>query len=260
MDFGSFDFGSAAGGVLTAASQGKLASPIKSYNTFMNKVSGALSPTRNLLGNPYARQNVLQKLNARLDPIPSYDWIAVILDSSLSTASQMPWEYIDAITIPDLSVEPKDQFFNGTNRKFAGHLNTGGASIDFYTDRSGSAFNYADYWMRSTFRQDGFYSLPSKYKKDIVVFVLDSKRKIVVDFRLCGCFPLSRDAHALAGDDLMKTTLQLSVDEVFINYDSDFTAAKANIESMFGSAFGPSGTTSGLASVGSQAFGKIFGQ
>ncbi len=259
MDFGAFDSESAAASGLTVLS-GKLASPIKSYNTFMNKVGAALSPTRNLLGNPYAKQNPLKKLNARADPIPACDWIAVIIDPALSPTSQMPWEYIDAITIPDTSVESKDQFFNGTSRKFAGHFNTGQASVEFYTDRSGLAFNYADYWSRSTFRQDGFYALPGKYKKDIVVFVLDAKRKVVVDFRLCGCWPTSRESYPLSGTELLKTSLSLSVDEVFINYDSDLTAAKAGIDEMFSSAIGSLGTSSGLADAGGKSFGKLFGQ
>lgn len=260
MDFGSLDYQSAAGSVVTAASQGLLASPIKSYNTFMNRIGDALSPTRRALGNPFAKQHSLKKLSQRPDPVFAFDWLGVILDNGLSTSAQVPWEYIDAITIPEVSVETKEQFFNGTTRMTAGQFRTGSASIDIYTDRTGLAFNYADYWVRSTFRQDGFYNLPAHYKKDIVVFVLDAKRKIVVDFRLVGCIPTSRESYALGGTDMLKTSLQLSVDEVFINYDSDLTAAKASIENMFTSAIGPLGTASGLADAGSKAFGKFFGQ
>lgn len=260
MDLGSFDYTAAAQDVVNAASQGVLAGPIKDYNQFMNRVGAALSPTRRILGNALTRQNVLKRLQQRQDPVFAFDWLGIVLDSGLSTAAQVPWEYIDSITLPSLSVSVKPQFFNGTERKFATGFATDNASIEFYVDRSGLAFNYTNHWVRSTFRQDGFYALPGSYKKDIVVFVLDAKRHIVVDYRLVGCFPTSVNSVELGGNDRVRMQLSLSVDEMFINYDSDLTAAKASIEGMFGSVLGANGTVAGVAASGANAFGRFFGQ
>lgn len=260
MDFGSFDMSAAAQDVVTAASQGPLSGPIKDYNRFMDRVGAALSPTRQLLGT-FTKQNVLKKLAARADPVFAHDWIGFVMDNGLSTSAQMPWEYIDGITLPAVTIESRSLFRNGTMRKTAGNMTNSTAELMFYTDRSGLAFNYADYWLRSTFRQDGFHNLPAKYKKDIVVFILDAKRKIVVDFRLVGCWPTSDNALSLggAGVNMLQRTLTLEVDEVFVNYDSDLSSAKASIDGLFQSVAGNRTTVNAMSAAGQSTVNRLIG-
>lgn len=230
MNFGNITASDAVSGSLTAAANGLLSTPVNSFNSFLDKVASKLSPSRALIGRPYARQNVLQVMQQRGDPVLSFDWIGVIIDPTVNVGKQMPWQYIDGLTTPSLSVDQHSLFFNGLTKKFASVYSTGGVSLKLFTDVKAKSFNYANYWMRSSYREDGFYGLPRAYKKDIQVFILDATREIVVDLRFLGCFPVSWDQYTLdATNGILETTLQLSVDEMYLNYDSDFSAAKDTI-------------------------------
>lgn len=230
MNFGNITASDAVSGSLTAAANGLLSTPVNKFNTFLDKVASRLSPSRALLGRPYARQNVLQVMQQRGDPVLSFDWIAVIIDPTVNVGKQMPWQYIDGLTTPSLAVDQHSLFFNGLTKKFASVYSAGSITLKLFTDTKAKSFNYANYWIRSTYREDGFYGLSKSYKKDIQVFILDPTREIVVDLRFFGCFPTSWESYTLdASNGILETTMQVSVDEMFMNYDSDFSAAKDTI-------------------------------
>ena len=215
--------------------QTALSKPVANYQQFMDRIGAAISPTRQL-GNAYARQNYLEKLNSRQDPILSIDWIAVVIDNQLlNTNYQMPWYYIDEIQVPTQALATENRRVNGLERNYVSYYQSLTTSAKFYTDISGKTFNYANQWIRSAFRTDNFFGLPSDYKKDIQIYILDSTRKCVVDFRLKGCFINSWESYQLTqtGSEHLVTSLNLQVDEVLQNYDSDLSTAKSNINAFF---------------------------
>ena len=176
---------------IESAIAGGISSPSQDFSSFMGAITNASSnPLYNLptiaaqmaINNAYAKQNVLQAMQARPDPVLSFDWIGVILDSGFKSTG-LPWQYIDAITAPSREVASHELHFNGLDKKFAAKPSVGNIQIKLYTDRAATTFNYAELWFNATYRRDGYYNLPSKYKKDIAVFVLDSRRQVVVDFR-----------------------------------------------------------------------------
>lgn len=209
-----------------------LVNPIKNAQTFMGRLEriGQTFLPKKQPTNEYARQNVLQEMQKRRDPVLSIDWIGIIQDPpGTRNSPQMPWSYIDEIQCASISVSPATVFRNGLQKKYAGAYDVGGASIKLYTDVSGISFNYPNAWLRSIRRNDGQWGLPASYKKDIIIFVLDSTRQVVVDIRLVGCFPntwQSYNFEASASSPLF-TSLDLSVDDFYINVEADPTAAKS---------------------------------
>lgn len=230
----TFDTSGLAADVMSAASRGALAGPVQDFNAFMGRINDAVqNPLDNIGGvmdllgvkNPYARQNVLQNMMARGDPVLAFDWIGVIIDSGMSSAS-LPWYYIDSLSTPSRQVDTHKYHFNGLDKKFAATASIGEIEIKLFTDANATTFNYAENWFTSTYRRDGFYSLPNQYKKDIAVFVLDAKRKTIVDFRFVGCFPTAYQSYPFGTEgSILETSMTVSVDRVLINTETSLTKA-----------------------------------
>lgn len=260
MNFGTFDVSNAVNSSIQALLQGKLGAPVSSLNNFLNKMGNATSVAR-VIGREFAKESVLQKLQGRGDPTLAFDWIGFIIDPAVSTSQQLPWQYIDGLDTPSLTVNAKDWHFNGQNRRFASDFELGTVNIKIYSDINGIGFNYANAWARATYRQDGYWNLPSRYKKDIQIFLLDAARGIVVDFRLVGCFVTSWNSYQLgASNDILETSLTLSVDQFYMNYDSDYTAAKDSINSLLTGGLNSAikGLTSTVSSAASSAINTVF--
>jgi hypothetical protein len=233
------------------ALQKGLANPIKSVQSFMNKLDGVSNTlkkfglggmlgggsggglgsfggaTSNSSGNAYARQNVLQLMQSRKDPLLTVDWIGIVLDQGGNPS--IPWHYIDEIQTPSVRVGTEPVFRAGLTKKYATAFEIDNANMKIFSDASGQAFNFVNSWTRSTRRQDGLWNLSSQYKKDIVIYLLDSRRSVVVDIRLIGCFPSSWNSYNLeaSGSNHIETQLDLSVDDFYINVDADPSSAKS---------------------------------
>ncbi len=208
-----------------------LVNPIKNAQTFLGRLDriGQTFLPKKQPSNEYARQNVLQEIQKRRDPVLSIDWIGIIQDPpGMKNSPQMPWAYIDEIQCSPISISPNAVFRNGIQQKYAGNYDVGSASLKLYTDVSGMSFNYANAWIRSIRRNDGQWGLPASYKKDIVVYILDSTREVVVDIRLVGCYPTSWQSYSLEATSAspLFTLLELSVDDFYINVEASPTAAK----------------------------------
>lgn len=252
FDLGNLNVGSAVNQVTNSLLQGALGKPLNSINDFINKVSSVTSVAR-AQGRSLSNESVIDAMRGRPDPSLSCDWIGMVLDPAVSIGSQLPWQYIDAITTPAISISTDEMFMNGRVRKFAAKYDVQTAEVKIYSDVNGLGYNFANNWARSSYRQDAYWNLPKVYKKDIQIFILDSTRSIVVDFRLIGCQVTSWNSYALdANDSVLETSLSLSVDDCLMNFDSDFTAAKSSLNSLL-----TSGLNSEIASLTSSIGGKV---
>lgn len=240
----------AVSSVLGGQSQG----PVNNINSFINKVTAKLSPTR-LIGNTYANQNVLEVMSTRTDPVTNFDWIAVVVNKGLSLNTTIPWYYINDIQTPSLSLSAADKYRAGRLVKFAELFTVDSCNIKIYSDTTGQAFNFCNDWVRSAYRDDDLYQLPSAYKKDIIVYILDVKRQIVVDVKLVGCFPTSWAGYNLSSGaaSALETSLTLSVDDVRVNYDSQPTSIIASVNKALG------GFTDSISSAAKGAFDSTVG-
>lgn len=229
--------GSLGSDLVQSALRVGLARPINSFNRFTDKLaSAAASPLASLNkallseANPYGKQNVFSVMNARPDPVLACDWIAVVVGSG----REIGWEYIDTISTPSLDIQTHTHMVNNLQVKTGSVMDIGTVTIGLYTDIAATSMNWAATWYRQVHRIDGFYNLPAQYKKDIVLFLLDAKRRTVIDMRLIGCMPTTLSSYDLGADSaLLVTSLTLSVDDVAFSSDTDLTAASQRIGSLF---------------------------
>lgn len=222
-------------------------------NKFLSKVTTALSPTR-IIGNTYARQNVLDVMSSRSDPITNFDWIAVVVNKSVSLNTTLPWYYINNIQLPGPTLNSVEKYVDGRLKKYADLLTIDSATIKIYSDTTGVAFNFANDWMRAAYRDDNLYQLKSMYTKTIYVYILDSTRQIVVDIQLIDCTPASWSGYGLSSDasSALETSMTLNVDDFRVNYDSNPSSVIAGINKALGSAVG--GITGQISSIASGVY------
>lgn len=229
------------GSVVSSIAGTALSGPVKDYNTFMGTITNAIQDPFNSIGdvasmfgvrNPYAQQNTLQVLQNRGEPVLSFEWLAAIIDPN--PTSTLPWYYIDTIQTPGLQLAQHDQYFNGLTKKFASSLTVDSLELGLFTDQNAATFNFADAWFNSTYRTDGYFSLASKYKKDVILFILDQYRKTVIDIRFIGCWPASYPGYQLdSQNNVVETRLSLSVDRVKFNTESSLTRAVDRFRSQW---------------------------
>lgn len=221
--------------VLGGRSQG----PVNNVNKFINKVTTRLSPTR-VIGKTYAKQNVLDAVSSRGDPITNFDWIAVVVNKSVSLNTTLPWYYINHIQLPGPSLGSEEKYVDGRLKKYATLFTLDSVSIRLFSDTTGAAFNFANDWFRATYRDDNLYQLPSVYKKNIYVFILDPTRDVVLDIQLIGCKPTNWAGYSLGSDSssALETSMTLDVDDFRVNYDSNPTSVIANVNAALGASIG----------------------
>ena len=202
------------------------------------------SPVANV-GKGYASKNVSTELEQRMDPVTNFEWIAMVVNKSPGAKDELPWYYIDEISVPLPNFGSTQKYVEGKDKKYADMFTINTCTIKVYTDVSGLAFNFCNMWCKSIYRDDNLYQMPLAYKKDIYVFILDPTRKIVVNMQLLGCWPSAWADYQLTSGaaEALGTSLTLSVDDFKMNYDSSPAAVTASINSVVAS-------TSNTASLG----------
>lgn len=239
---------------VSAVLGGQAKGPVNSLTAFINKANAIVSPTRNI-GNSYAAQNVLEVMKSRGDPITNFDWIAVVVNKGLSLNSTIPWYYINNIQAPGMNIAAVEKYRAGRQVKFADVFSVDACTIQLYSDTTGQAFNFCNDWIRSVYRDDDLYQLPSVYKKDIYIFILDITRAVVVDVKLIGCWPTQWAGYNLTseGSAVLPTSLTLSVDDMRVNYDSQPTAIIESVNRALG------GFTNEVSSLAKGVFDSAVG-
>ena len=190
------------------------------------------SPVRTA-GESYAKRDFYSELDKRFDPVTNFEWMAVIRDRS-GRSEDMPWYYIDDITLPTPQFGSTPKYIRGKEHKYADMFSVNTCTIKLFSDVSGLAFNYANAWCRSIYRDDNLYQMPKMYKRDIWIFILDATKKVVVDIQLIGCWPSSWGEYSLVSGAAghLETSLTLSVDDFKMNYSDNTDAIRAHIEKV----------------------------
>lgn len=165
------------------------------------------------------RPGTLTSMQARLDPLLSIDWTATIVDSG-GTGCPIEDIYIEALQTASLRFDNKSVYRQGTTVNYAAGLSIDNANLVLHNDRSGKALKLASSWFNSVFDfRTRNFRMPIEYKKDVIVFLLDSKGFPVCRIDLVGCYPVSLNSTNLeaTGSNLIPVTLDLSVDHCFFS-------------------------------------------
>lgn len=225
---------------------GKVSRRVNTVNSFLDKVSqirnnvlndplgtSPASPVRKQ-GKIFSRENVYSLVGSRPDPITNFDWLAIVENKGFAGSQAIPWHYIDEVTTPGMNISEFSKFRAGRNLKFADLFSTDTCSIKIYNDNKGLGFNFCNDWVRSVYRDDDFYQVPDRYKKNIKIWILDVVRKVVTDVQLIGCWPTAWTGLTLTSGSsaMLEINLTLAVDDIRFNYNSSFEAVVAGIEGI----------------------------
>ena len=171
----------------------------------------------------------LQNSIARPDPHMLNRWVAYIVDPTSiyeepGAAGATPPKiehYIDEITTPSFSVAPDHVYREGKNHTYAGNVSIENIDLGFYPDCDSFTANFVDSWCGLAYnRRTNTFNVPSKYKKTIVIELLDPANQPSLIVKLYGCFPLSRASIGLnSTSDFATIRLNVSVDDVEFIYE-----------------------------------------
>lgn len=165
--------------------------------------------------NPFTAKHFLEEMLQRPDPLLSFEWVAVFNDPG-NFRELIPSVYIEEVDTPTISLDKTQIHRAGTNISFAGVQSVSEVSVTLYSDRTGAAFHFASSWFNRTLtNSSGNFSLPKDYKKELVIYMFDVRRRVVVALHMHGVYPSNWDSYSLnASSDPLRTRLTLSVDSI----------------------------------------------
>lgn len=149
------------------------------------------------------RRTDISKLTQRNDPLPDFKWVispssAIIPNGGLPDINgvSLPLTYVESIDLPFRNINIVGGVYaGGTYSYYAGSHDISSITINFYEDVKASALKYITQWKNLIKNfSTGIYSLPSVYKKDLMVQLLDFKNSPVITARLIGIWPADTSA------------------------------------------------------------------
>jgi hypothetical protein len=228
----------------------KAANLFKDVGSALGINLGGLNSFETAAFGPYAtpetKADFKKKMQARGDPLLSFEWVAFVNPVVSENDSIIDPIYIETLQTPHLSFDVHTVFREGKAKNYAGAFSCDGIAITFFTDTTAQAFQFASSWFDSVFdSKTGNYRMPSQYKRNVVCIVHDARRNALVKFTFIGCFPVSWDSYAMNGSssEPLTTTMQLSVDHISVE-----SGMLDNVNNDQGGPSGPKLPTSLLAS------------
>lgn len=201
----------------------KAANLFKDVGSALGINLGSLNAFETAAFGPYAtpetKADFKKKMEARKDPLLSFEWVAFVNPNVNENDSIIDPIYIESLQTPHLSFDINTVFREGKSKNYAGAFSCDGIAISFFTDASAQSFQFASSWFDAVFDSTtGNYRMPSQYKRNVVCIIHDARRNALVKFTFIGCFPVSWDAYALSGNssEPLQTSMQLSVDHVCV--------------------------------------------
>lgn len=128
-------------------------------------------------------------LLSRKDPQPTWRWVVTTGTKVLPFG--LPASYVESIDVPFLNVQVQSPVFvAGGFVYFPGFHDIAAFGMTFYEDEDGTTLRWIQAWKnRIKNFTSGDMGLPSEYKRDIPVSLLDNTGSVKVSILLKGCWP-----------------------------------------------------------------------
>lgn len=147
----------------------------------------------------------LHRALARPDPMLNFKWQATSIPGPNS--SLIDTSYIENFDLPFSNVRTTGVFFGGGYNYFPEFHDTSAFSVTFYGDSEGRAMAYLWGWKQQVKRfNGGLYNLPSKFKDNWKVELLNTKGEVIVKATLVGCWPADTNNVTLDQDGSNRIT------------------------------------------------------
>jgi len=145
------------------------------------------------MGNPNLTH--IQKLLNLPDPLLDFKWIC--RDGKLPFG--LPSEYLESIDLPFLNIRIKEGVFGGSRYTYyPGFHDISSFSVNFYEDSQGNVTRWLWQWKnRIKDFKTGIYNLPSDYKRNLNIQLLDTNNTPVINASLIGVWPADTSNYQL---------------------------------------------------------------
>ncbi len=147
---------------------------------------------------------------------------------SASSATTLPWSYVESATLPFRSVQTKAIFREGRDRFYPDKYTVDSLRLGIYADSSNNALKYLQAWNNALIApfaannaatQGGSWGRPINYKKTIYIYLVDVTNQVLASVQYVECWPTSIDAYQLNSDSSTRiiNEVTFSVGDVFVN-------------------------------------------
>jgi len=156
------------------------------------------------------RRTDISKLTQRHDPLPNFKWVVSPSSASIPGGGlpdingvSLPLTYVESVDVSFCNISIVGGIYaGGTFSYYAGSHDIDSITINFYEDVKGSALKYILSWKNLIKNlSTGIYSLPSVYKRDLIVQLLDYQNDPVITARMINIWPSDTSSLNLSYTD-----------------------------------------------------------
>lgn len=167
---------------------------------------------------PLTRKTQVSKLLKRPDPLLSFKWICP--DETLPFG--LPSDYLESIDLSWRNVKVESGVYVGGGYDYyPGSHDISGFTMVLYEDQECNTMKWVDYWKKQIKDMStGLYQLPTKYKKDMKIELMNSKNQAVMTVELIGIWPEATSNWSLNYTDNGRLTVSqaFSIDDQLITF------------------------------------------
>jgi hypothetical protein len=137
------------------------------------------------------------------EPLLNFKWHCLTMPFDFDT------DYVENANIPFPSLNVKEIMEAGKKTYYPGFLELSSFDLTLYEDVSARSRKYIQKWQeRIRHPTEGYYYLPSNYKRDIEFELLNNQNQVVLTVRLLDCWPTQGNAWELVPNGGDRLTVQ----------------------------------------------------
>jgi hypothetical protein len=159
----------------------------------------------------------IKDLLKRSDPLLSFKWVC-----PEDLPFGLPGNFVEGVDLPWRNIRIGEGVYQGSKYDFfPGPHDISSFQMTFYEDDKASCVKWIDGWKNEVKNfETGLYRLPSHYKKDIKVQLLDSQNNPIMTVTLIRCWPAETGNWSLNYTDNGRLTVSqtFSVDDQKIEF------------------------------------------
>jgi len=182
----------------------------------------------------------LSGMNARGDAIQNWCWYCVLPVLNRNTAvslggvtpsSALPWYYVQKATLPQRSFNRESLSRNGHSAHYPDAYSVTDLLLEFFMGSDNKAQQYIKDWQglvlgnknAGVITNQGQWGLPVDYKKTINLVVLSVDRKILLNVKYFGCWPIDPNPLELVSGqgEPLSQPVSFAVEDVNVDIQTD---------------------------------------
>lgn len=167
---------------------------------------------------PLVMKTQVSKLLRRPDPLLSFKWLCP--DQTLPFG--LPSDYLESIDLSWRNVKVESGVYVGSGYDYyPGAHDISGFTMVLYEDQECNTMKWIEFWKTQIKDMStGLYQLPTKYKKDMKVELMNSKNQPVMTVELIGIWPEATSNWSLNYTDNGRLTVSqaFSIDDQKITF------------------------------------------